>query len=862
VRDVTVLRATGQVLIGGSSSSSNLPTAPDVLMPDNPQRFTAGVIGRLSATGGIDFLTYYRPGGFFETVTRVAADSAGNLYATTDSEVGVGRSNGSIGSLSPGATDERFRLRYVAHGVSDDVAANGLAVMPDGTAFFAGGSNTAVTTTQGTVSATAPGGRNGFVMRIGTGANFLSLQDVSLAEGDSGEREAIVLATLTSVSAADILFAAATTLRGSATYADFEPNNQYFAILAGQLSTEIPVVIHGDALDETDEYLTVDVNLPPDNDTTLADGSARVDIVDDDAPPQASVVAVTPQVIEGQVANFEVRLSAPSGRDVVVHVATEDVTTGDDDYEIWNEDLLIAAGQVAVPLLTRATADGIDERDVETFRVRISAPTNVMLAPGGTVATMSLLDADPTPTLRLTPAPSTQVEGVGGYALRMWLSGVSDRPVTFRVATEPDTAVAADYIALSRDITIDPNGNERFVDVDIVDDALDEADFESFRVRATNLVNAVAPAGGAVGVFTIADNDAPPTLSVRDGGCTVTEGDAGSVPCEFVVQLSGASGKPVTFKTRTAGGSATAGADFTAQSSTDRGIAAGALSLTVPVAVLADLVDEPNEAFTLQLTDAVNASPGSLQATGTIIDNDGAPSLSIDDATTVEGNGLHTLVLTARLQPASTQTVTLNWNTADVTALAGSDYDTAGGTVTFPPGIIAVPVEVAIRGDTQHEADETFRANLSMAVNATIGDGMAVVTLLDDDEAAAPRPGTVQLDVAAASVREDDERLLLHVRRVGGDDGMASVRARTVGNSAAPGLDYIAFDETLVWADGDSSDRKVGISILPIAGVQADRQFSVVLEAATGAGAGVPASATIRIVDVDAAVFENGFESP
>jgi hypothetical protein len=110
------------------------------------------------------------------------------------------------------------------------------------------------------------------------------------------------------------------------------------------------------------------------------------------------------------------------------------------------------------------------------------------------------------------------------------------------------------------------------------------------------------------------------------------------------------------------------------------------------------------------------------------------PSLSIDDVSVNEGNaGTTSAVFTVTLSPASGQTATVNYATADNTATAGLDYVAGSGTVTFPPGSTSQPVIVSVIGDTLFEGDETFFVNLSGAVNANVADGQGIGTILDDD---------------------------------------------------------------------------------------------------------------------------------
>jgi Calx-beta domain len=77
--------------------------------------------------------------------------------------------------------------------------------------------------------------------------------------------------------------------------------------------------------------------------------------------------------------------------------------------------------------------------------------------------------------------------------------------------------------------------------------------------------------------------------------------------------------------------------------------------------------------------------------------------------------------------------VTVNYGTADGTALAGNDYAAASGIVSFLPGQTSRTVSVSVNGDTTVEGNETFLVNLSSPTSATIGDSQGVGTIRNND---------------------------------------------------------------------------------------------------------------------------------
>ena len=109
------------------------------------------------------------------------------------------------------------------------------------------------------------------------------------------------------------------------------------------------------------------------------------------------------------------------------------------------------------------------------------------------------------------------------------------------------------------------------------------------------------------------------------------------------------------------------------------------------------------------------------------------PVLSVADSSAREGTSDRSkLAFEVRLSSVSQRTVTVAYATGDGSA-GGSDYKSKSGTVTFKPGKTSQRVSVVLKPDSVAEADETFTLTLSNATNATIGDGSATGTIVNDD---------------------------------------------------------------------------------------------------------------------------------
>ncbi len=257
---------------------------------------------------------------------------------------------------------------------------------------------------------------------------------------------------------------------------------------------------------------------------------------------------------------------------------------------------------------------------------------------------------------------------------------------------------------------------------------------ETFSVNLLTPTNATI--ADNLGAGTITDNDSAPTITSVDdpldpgiNSVTVAEGS----DAVFTVALSNASSTASIYPLVLAAGSALLTSDYTnaltfsnlvTLSGGNVTVPAGVTSFTVTVPTVNDAINEPSpETFTL--------SVGGVTGTGNINDNDGAPTLSVNDVTVSEAAGNATFTVT--LSAVSGQTVTVAYNTSNGTALAGSDYTAASGTLTFAPGTTSQTITVPITNDTTAELSETFNVNLATPTNATIADNLGVGTITDND---------------------------------------------------------------------------------------------------------------------------------
>ncbi|MFT5239447.1 MAG: hypothetical protein ACI9X0_000408, partial [Kiritimatiellia bacterium] len=212
--------------------------------------------------------------------------------------------------------------------------------------------------------------------------------------------------------------------------------------------------------------------------------------------------------------------------------------------------------------------------------------------------------------------------------------------------------------------------------------------------------------------------------------------NAGTVTLE--VELTGASAQPASVTISATGGTAVNGTDY-GYANGNVVIAAGQTTTTTTFTVTQDTSDEFNETIEFTLSGVVGASIGSPSLhVVSIIDDDSPPSIEFvrSPSNNLENAGLATMELV--LSHVSGKPVTIDFNTSNETAIAGSDYTETTGTVNWAAeSTAAETISVTLENDSDAEGNETFAIVLSNPLHATIGaSAIGIVNLVDDDAGA------------------------------------------------------------------------------------------------------------------------------
>ena len=339
---------------------------------------------------------------------------------------------------------------------------------------------------------------------------------------------------------------------------------------------------------------------------------------------------------EGSALNFKVDLSAASEQATSHSFSLAGVTAAEGDFDrskvtftngvtlsADGKSVIVPAGVSSFTVTVPTINDTVDEAD-ETLK----------LAVGGKDATGTIVDNDATPTISGVSVTNTGAKADEGSALnfKVDLSAASEQATSHSFSLAGVTAAEGDFdrskvtftngVTLSADgkSVIVPAGVSSFtVTVPTINDTVDEAD-ETLKLAV----------GGKDATGTIVDNDATPTISgvsVTNTGAKADEGSA----LNFKVDLSAASEQATSHSFSLAGVTAAEG-DFDRSKVTFTNgvtlsadgksviVPAGVSSFTVTVPTINDTVDEADETLKLAV--------GGKDATGTIVDNDDAPTIS------------------------------------------------------------------------------------------------------------------------------------------------------------------------------------------------------------------------------------------
>ncbi|MBI3967569.1 MAG: hypothetical protein HY329_18180, partial [Chloroflexi bacterium] len=607
----------------------------------------------------------------------------------------------------------------------------------------------------------------------------LSINNAQVTEGDASSTNAVFTVTLSKTPPAQVTVSYATgggtaTAGGSCGSVDYITTTGTLTFTANttSLTQTISVPVCGDTAIESNE--TFNLTLSSASGAQLGTSQGTGTITDDDTPT-ISIDDVS--VVEGDTGTTNAAFTVTLSRAHTSQAVTVDYTTAAGTADqgnsscSGNKDYIKSQGTLTFPQSTttltqtitvQICGDTIGEGD-ETFFVDLSSASGANITDNQGLGTIT-----DNGDVQLSITDVTLVEGKApgtkDFVFTVTASTTSTVNVSYRYETANGTATGGascttgvDYISISQtNTTFAANTTEltQSITVTVCSDNVVEPN-ETFYLDLSLPPNPKAVISQSRGTGTITDDDTVPTLSINN--VQTVESNSGTPSAVFTVTQSNIYQEFVTANYATANGSnngAKGGASCIVSSSNNDNIdylttsgsltfASGTTSLTqtITVSICGETLKESDETYTVDLTGITNATATTAQGTGTILDDDTQPSLSITSSVGVtEGNSGSTTnaVFTVTLSAGSGQVVTVNYATGGA-ATAGSacgglvDYIAQTGQLTFNTGDTTKTISVVVCGDTDFETSETFTVTLSNASNATIIAAVGTGTIGNDD---------------------------------------------------------------------------------------------------------------------------------
>ncbi len=384
----------------------------------------------------------------------------------------------------------------------DDYAAtNGTVIFSPGATnaiieVTVAGKSTVYTNRNFTVTLSNP--TNGIIAN-GTGVGTIEanaapgfyIDDVTVAEADggTGAPKANAVFTVTLLGGSDRLVTVSyAALPGSAlSRKDFKPKKGTLKFPPGVTAQTITVPITGEIMSESNEWFVVNLSRPVN--AVIIHGQGRGTILDDDAMPAVAITdveAVEPNVGASAV-SFLVRLSAKSGRSVLVDFATADDTAiANSDYIPTSGTLIFPPGITQQRIYVNVTGDTKSEND-ETFQLNLGNPVNASLSVGHAFG--RIRDGDKVPLVSVSDAAVDSAVTTATFTV--FLTAPSEKTITVNVATSRDTAQPdIDYTAVNAALTFEPGVTEKTISVPLLKNS-SAVGSRSFYLTLVGVVNTV-----------------------------------------------------------------------------------------------------------------------------------------------------------------------------------------------------------------------------------------------------------------------------------------------------------------------------------------------------------------------------------
>ena len=542
---------------------------------------------------------------------------------------------------------------------------------------------------------------------------------------------------------------------------DFTSKTEVFTFAQGETSKTFTVTTLQDTIFEGNETFSVRLSGNVINVGLDAKGT----IVDDELPPGFSVSALGTSVNEGGILAFTVSRSSDQGtQSITVNTLLDGTTTASaSDFTANTQTLTFVTGETQKTFNVQTTQDNLFEAN-ETIKIILSNPTGgAVISNGNGTTTGTIINDDLAPAFAITSTPTAEGGAVGFTITR---SRDAQDPQAVTVATSiggTDTAAIGDFTAKTETLTFAQGETTKTVTVQTIQDTV----FERNEVFTATLSNATGGAtiGTATAIGTITNDDSAPVFSIASAAAI--EGSA----IAFTITRTGEAQDPQSVAVATSIGVADTASvgDFT-DNTTTLTFAQGETTKTFTVQTTVDALAEPNETFTVTLsnpTAGTTISPTNGTATGTI------------------------------------QKLTVSFGSATFTATENATNTTLAVPITLngiPTSEVVVPIQVITGGTASTSDFALVTTSITFSANTTTLTQNANITINADD------------------LPESNETILLQFGTITGAEA-GTINSATVTIGANDALTYAIASSVTSVMEGNTGSTPVTFTVTRTGGI-------------------------------------------
>ena len=578
-----------------------------------------------------------------------------------------------------------------------------------------------------------------------TSATVAGPPAISVSDATVQEAEGAVLvftATLSHASSRTVTVSYATSDGTAVAGSDYTAASGALTFNAGDTSQTVQVTVLTDSEDESQETLTLTLSNPSQATLDDATGTGAIENGESSSGTQEDPPAEDPPAVL-LTASFANVPADHNGSNFTFQLTfSENVKAG--YARIQDHAFTVSGG--TIDSASRKTQGSNQSWNVQvnptgSGAVSITLPETTDCDASGAICTddsrklshpTSATVAGP-PAISVSDATVQEAEGAV-LVFTATLSHASSRTVTVDYATSDGTAVAgSDYTAASGALTFNAGDTSQTVQVTVLTDSEDEGQ-ETLTLTLSNPSQATL-------------DDATGTGTIENGeSSSGTQEDPPAEDPPVVLLTASFANVPADHD----------GGNFTFDLNFSENVNAGYARIrddafTVSGGTIASASRKTqgnNQGWTVEVDPTGNGAVSitlpettDCDASGAICTDDsrklshptsatvaGPPAISVSDATVQEAEGA-VLVFTATLSHASSRTVTVGYATSDGTAVAGSDYTAASGTLTFNAGDTSQTVQVTVLTDSEDEGQEALTLTLSNPSQATLDDATGTGTI-------------------------------------------------------------------------------------------------------------------------------------